>query len=352
MVEQPVLSPPPVRRALKTPPASSSPTSSTSSSNSDYMRLSSGTFCRLRATRLAPMTPTLEHLARRSALKPRYSFHRDVERLVAHKLDLLQLQGMDTSSESGYGSDEHELAAVASVKAPPTLPPRGATMTSTSAKRRVRFDSYVMLLQGLRERNAEMVRRHALEVRPEAMATDEVVSALASAVLDGHDETVGEALRAGADANATVDNTGLTYLHLAASANNLPLVKLLLSHGACVYARAHSSGRVAADLCQPLLPGYQACLAYLRCMGECLGVAAAAVAHVARGYPRAAAGAGQLLRVQPGQSVLVVKRGDYAGSDWWWCRLMGEDQHGDQHEGYVLKDLLSLNPPTCAAFSA
>ena len=48
----------------------------------------------------------------------------------------------------------------------------------TSKKRRVRFDSYVLFLQGLRERNLELVQTHIRDVCDAALTTDEVVADL------------------------------------------------------------------------------------------------------------------------------------------------------------------------------
>ena len=158
--------PPVVQRAtlrptskLPMPSPSSSVSSCSGDSHSDYMQLSSGTLCRIRPQQhhhqqqpprrgslatLGPLTPTLEKLSShishpgqqqqqqqqqhlptaggvppppapppKSALKKgpsssssSYTFHRDIERLVATKLDLLV--SLDTSSESGYGSDDHD----------------------------------------------------------------------------------------------------------------------------------------------------------------------------------------------------------------------------------------------------
>ncbi len=149
--------PPVVRRADRVPTTSVSTPSPSSSDHSDYQQLSSGLLCRgsnvqqpSPQLRLAPMTPTLEKLSSlgtsdasppppplpppKSALKRvgRYTFHRDVERLVAAKLDLMLPAFLDTSSESGYGSDHDSLASRTSTSSresssacsPPPLPKR------------------------------------------------------------------------------------------------------------------------------------------------------------------------------------------------------------------------------------
>ena len=282
--------------------------------------------------------------------EPRSEFHRAVVRLV-EKMDL---QLLDTSSESGYGSDQDSLNNLANQAAsgstseecspPPPLPSRGSrirsptTCSSTKEKKSVRFDSYVMLLQGLRERNLDLVRVHVREVCDEALATEEVINEFLTAVIEGNEPLIREMLANGFNVNAA-DPAGMTPLHLAATFNYLPLVRLLLSHGAAVFARTHSSGNIPSELSSRRLPGFQACHAYLRCMEECLGVANSGRAHVTQAYRTCRC---DELGVVAGETLTVKRKGDYAGSSWWWC----ENSQGQQ--GYVLQDLLALNKPTAS----
>lgn len=341
--------------------------------SSDYETVYSGTYCRPNAPPkdlAAPQVQTrsaapVMNEVQRSALKknllqitaqsdsihnPGYDFHRAIEKLV-EKMDLgLQL---DTSSESGYGSDQDSLksgqqADQSTANPPPTLPPRASPGSSTGQgsgrpplpppraaavnKKRVQFDSYVLFLQGLRERDLEMVQAHVREVCDAALSTDEVVAELMSAVIEGHEGLVRELLVHGADANA--NNSEMTPLHLAAAFNNLSLVRLLLSYGAAVFTRAHSSGKLASELCSRQLPGYQACHAYLRCMEECLGVANSGRVYASQAHRTSR---GDELELEAGQELVVVRKGDYSGSAWWWC----SNSKGQQ--GYVLQDFLSLN---------
>ena len=124
---------------------------------------------------------------------------------------------------------------------------------------------------------------------------------------------------------------------IAAAFNYLPIVRLLISHGACIYALAHSSGKKAADLCSRNLPGYQACHAYLRCMEECLGVANQSKVFASQPYHTARS---DELELNRNSGLTVLRKGDYPGSSWWWC----QDTKG--HQGYVLREILSLNSPT------
>jgi hypothetical protein len=326
-----------------------------------------------------------------------YDFHRAIEKLV-EKMDLHHL---DTSSESGYGSDQDSLTSTNSASAnatattttspsptnlalqptgtptitvvqkkllptvtspskPPSLPPRLATSNGVSSpsprrqpppipylqsnlhtnkdgatrKKRVRFDSYVLFLQGLRERDLELVQIHVRDVCDAALATDEVVAEFLAAVIEGREAIVRELLAFGFSANTVADPTGMTSLHLAAAFNHLPLVRILLAHGASVFARAHSSAKVASALCSRQLPGYQACHAYLRCMEECLGVANSGKVYSTQSYKTTRC---DELGLNCGDELVVIRKGDYNGSSWWWCC----NQHGQQ--GYVLQDLLALN---------
>lgn len=337
-----------------------------SKSSSDYEAIS--TLCLLPGTRsvcMAPMTPTLQKLAStmastasstasclspKSVLKKRYDFHRAVEKLVQEKFVPNHTSSpnvpLDTSSESGYGSDQDSLnnlsqqiqTASPTVHIPP-LPPRGASRGSPKVSRRkqVKFDSYVMLLQGLRDRDLEVVLSHLDQVSDAAMLTEEVASAFLTSIVENREDLVTALLNRGFDVNSSADSAGLTGLHLAAAFNYLPIVRQLLSKGACIFALAHSSGKKAADLCSRNLPGYQACHAYLRCMEECLGVANQGKVYATQTYHTAR---NDELELGRGQYLTVLRKGDYPGSSWWWC----SDQNGRQ--GYVLREVLSLNCPT------
>lgn len=340
-------------------------------SNSDYEAIS--TLCLLPGTRsvcMAPMTPTLQKIAStmasttasclspKSVLKKRYDFHRAVEKLVQEKFVPNHTSSpnvpLDTSSESGYGSDQDSLnnlsqqvqTASPTVHIPP-LPPRGGggsgngnqppSADRKSRRKQVKFDSYVMLLQGLRDRDLDVVHSHLDQVSDAAMLTEEVSSAFLTSIVENREDLVMALLNRGFDVNSSADSAGLTGLHLAAAFNYLPIVRLLLSKGACIFALAHSSGKKAADLCSRNLPGYQACHAYLRCMEECLGVANQGKVYATQTYHTAR---NDELELSRGQFLTVLRKGDYPGSSWWWCT----DQNGRQ--GYVLREVLSLNCPT------
>jgi len=367
--------------------------------SSDYEAIS--TLCLLpgsRSVSMAPMTPTLQKIANansntttsilspKSVLKKRYDFHHAVEKLVQEKFvpssnssPIERLKGdtnstssgssnvpngLDTSSESGYGSDQDSLnsqtnqvqtsnpqgtqkqspgtssntqGTTLSSPSGTTLPPPALPPRRKSQRKSVKFDSYVMLLQGLRDRDLETIVSHLEKVSDEAMNTHEVSSAFLTAILENREDIVSALLRRGFDVNATADSAGLTGLHLASAFNYLPLVKIILASGACIFALAHSSGKKAADLCSKNLPGFQACYAYLSFMEECLGIANQGRVYSSQTFHTSRSDELQLIK---GQCLTILRKGDYPGSSWWWC----QDKNGKQ--GYVLRDILSLNPPT------
>ena len=72
-------------------------------------------------------------------------------------------------------------------------------------------------------------------------------------------------------------------------------------------------------------------------MEECLGVANQGKAYASQSYHTART---DELELSKALTLSVLRKGDYPGSSWWWC----QDLQGRQ--GYVLRELLSLNPPT------
>ena len=66
----------------------------------------------------------------------------------------------------------------------------------------------------------------------------------------------------GCDVNAP-DSDGWTPLHCAASCNNLPMVRFLVEHGACVFATTLSDHETAAEKCEEDEEGFDGCSEYL-----------------------------------------------------------------------------------------
>jgi apoptosis-stimulating of p53 protein 1 len=57
-----------------------------------------------------------------------------------------------------------------------------------------------------------------------------------------------------------------TPLHCAASCNNLPIVKFLVEHGACIFATTISDQETAAEKCVEEEEGFDNCSDYLYSM--------------------------------------------------------------------------------------
>ena len=66
----------------------------------------------------------------------------------------------------------------------------------------------------------------------------------------------------GCDVNAP-DSDGWTPLHCAASCNNLPMVRFLVEHGACIFATTLSDHETAAEKCEEDEEGFDGCSEYL-----------------------------------------------------------------------------------------
>lgn len=71
-------------------------------------------------------------------------------------------------------------------------------------------------------------------------------------------------------------------MHCAASCNNLPIAKLLIENGACVFATSLSDSETPAQKCEEAIKAtqdvvspsnvYDKCFAYLETVDQCFGV--------------------------------------------------------------------------------
>lgn len=68
------------------------------------------------------------------------------------------------------------------------------------------------------------------------------------------------------------DSDGWTPLHCAASCNNLPMVKLLVESGACIFAETLSDLETPAVKCEEDEEGYEGCKLYLEAAHQGSGV--------------------------------------------------------------------------------
>jgi len=246
---------------------------------------------------------------------------------------LWKMELLDTSAESGYGTDSSDNNSLKSVNSnteetsdPPPLPKR-------KPRRRVQFDSYVLLIQSLKDRDLKGVVSTIFNVSSEALCTEDVIYHFHTAILRQDYEVFELLVRGGVDVN-TFDHRGWSALHCASSLARLDMIKLLLQNGAAVLARTHHSSQTATQLLPLDNPAYPQCLAYMRCMEECLGTVNNGLVLAAANYRACRV---DELTISKGDRMYVVRRGDVNNEMWWWVK------NGRAEEGYVLRDLLSLN---------
>ena len=289
---------------------------------------------------LAPMTNTLSQLVSQVQISetgdtcnppPVLPRKPKVENFLQHyTAHLWKVELLDTSGESGYGtdnSDNNSLRSQDSVEPiPPPLPRR-------KPRRRVQFDSYVLLMQALKERDIKGIMSTIFNVSAEALCTEDVVYYFHTAILRQDYEMTDLLVRAGCEVN-TFDHRGWSALHCACSVARLDMIKLLLQNGAAVLARTHHSSQTGSQLLPQDNPAFPQCLAYLRCMEECLGTVNSRIALAAANYRACRV---DELSISKGDRLTVLRRGDVNNEMWWWMKnARGEN-------GYVLRDLLALN---------
>ena len=271
-----------------------------------------------------PVSGTMPMVPRKPKLENIINFH--------HR-HLWKMELLDTSAESGYGtdsSDNNSMKSVASAEnddtAPPPLPRR-------KPRRKVQFDSYVLLIQSLKERDLKGIVSTIFNVSSEALCTEDVIYHFHTAILRQDYETFELLVRGGVEVN-TFDHRGWSALHCACSLARLDMIKLLLQNGAAVLARTHHSSQTGTQLLPVDNPAYPQCLAYMRCMEECLGTVNNRLVLAAANYRATRL---DEMSITKGDRLNVIRRGDVNNEMWWWVK----NSRGE--EGYVLRDLLSLN---------
>lgn len=78
------------------------------------------------------------------------------------------------------------------------------------------------------------------------------------------------------------DSDGWTPLHCASSCNNLPIAKLLIENGACIFATSLSDSETPAQKCEEAIKAtqdvvspssvYDKCYVYLEKVEQCIGL--------------------------------------------------------------------------------
>merc|ERR1719205_106196 len=244
---------------------------------------------------------------------------------------------LDTSGESGYSTDNSDKESLRSQDSGhasiPSLPAPPPPLPRRKPRRKVQFDSYVLLIQALKDRDLKGILSTIFSVSPEALCTEDVIYHFHPALLRQDYEVCELLVRGGAEVN-TFDHRGWSALHCACSLARLDMIKLLLQNGAAVLARTHHSSQTATQLLPVENPAYPQCLAYMRCMEECLGTVNNRLVLAAANYRASRI---DEMTIARGDRLNVIRRGDVNNEMWWWVK----NQRGD--EGYVLRDLLSLN---------
>jgi len=243
---------------------------------------------------------------------------------------LWKVELLDTSGESGYGTDNSDSNSLRSQDSTEPVPP---PLPRRKPRRKVQFDSYVLLIQSLKERDMDGILATIFNVSPEALCTEDVIYYFHTAILRQDYEMTELLVRAGAEVN-TFDHRGWSALHCACSVARLDMIKLLLQNGAAVLSRTHHSSETGTQLLPQENPAFPQCLAYLRCMEECLGTVNSRISLAAANYKACRV---DELSIRKGERLVVIRRGDPNNEMWWWLR----NSSGEQ--GYVLRDLLALN---------
>lgn len=161
-------------------------------------------------------------------------------------------------------------------------------------KRKMQFDPWIIFLNAALEGQLDLVKENAQKIKDVSQANEEGITALHNAICAGHYDIVKYLVNEQADVNAQVfkshklkneffkDSDGWTPLHCAASCNNLPIAKLLIEHGACIFATSLSDNETPAQKCEEAIKAtqevvsapnfYDGCFAYLKMSDKCMGV--------------------------------------------------------------------------------
>uniref|UniRef100_A0A0M3I411 SH3 domain-containing protein n=1 Tax=Ascaris lumbricoides TaxID=6252 RepID=A0A0M3I411_ASCLU len=139
--------------------------------------------------------------------------------------------------------------------------------------------------------------------------------------------------------NDAKDSDGWTPLHCAASCNNLPMVKLLVESGACIFAQTLSDLETPIEKCEEDEDGYEGCQLYLHAAHINAGVVNDAKMYAAYSYEKVR---DDELTFEKGECLKVIER-DGDERAWWLCERFAV---GDEplQRGLVPRNYLALYP--------
>ncbi|XP_019642443.1 PREDICTED: apoptosis-stimulating of p53 protein 2-like isoform X1 [Branchiostoma belcheri] len=201
-------------------------------------------------------------------------------------------------------------------------------------KRNVRFDPLALLLDASLEGEFDLVQDIINQVENPSGSNDEGITALHNAICAGYHDIVTFLVEYGCDVNSQ-DSDGWTPLHCAASCNNMPMVELLVTSGACIFATTISDVETAAEKCEELEDGYTGCSEYLYGIQEKMGIVNGGLVYALFDYE---AEESDELSFREGEPLYILRKGDADEIEWWWAR----SQEGK--EGYVARNLLGMSP--------
>ncbi|CAJ0582496.1 unnamed protein product, partial [Mesorhabditis spiculigera] len=206
------------------------------------------------------------------------------------------------------------------------------------AKRPVRFDPLVLLLDAALEGEMDLVITCAGLLSDVSAANDEGITALHNAICAGHYEIVRFLIDRFADVNAQ-DSDGWTPLHCAASCNHLPMVRLLIESGACLFAATLSDQETPIEKCEEDEDGYDGCLKYMLSALNATGSINAGKVYGAYTYK---AKFHDELSFEAGDELRVLAK-DEEEKNWWRCEKVSPD--GKKRVGICPRTYISLYPP-------
>ncbi|CAH1261731.1 PPP1R13B [Branchiostoma lanceolatum] len=201
-------------------------------------------------------------------------------------------------------------------------------------RRNVRFDPLALLLDASLEGEFDLVQDIINQVENPSGSNDEGITALHNAICAGYHDIVTFLVEYGCDVNSQ-DSDGWTPLHCAASCNNMPMVELLVTGGACIFATTISDVETAAEKCEELEDGYTGCSEYLYGIQEKMGIVNGGLVYALFDYD---AEESDELQFREGEPLYILRKGDADEIEWWWAR----NQEGK--EGYVARNLLGMSP--------
>uniref|UniRef100_A0A0N5BK84 SH3 domain-containing protein n=1 Tax=Strongyloides papillosus TaxID=174720 RepID=A0A0N5BK84_STREA len=143
--------------------------------------------------------------------------------------------------------------------------------TPSTTKGRIHFDPLVLFLDAALEGQLETVMENADKVTDVSQPNEEGITALHNAICAGYIEVVEYLITKKANVNAQ-DSDGWTPLHCAASCNSLPISRILIENGACLYSQTLSDLETPEHKLETEEDFYNECLLYFSIVGKCMGL--------------------------------------------------------------------------------